>query len=49
MKYEYQHRRKKKYAIVEVFTTEGDTECKMARWIEIQLNKHGWYHTKTRS
>lgn len=46
MKYEFQHKRTKKYAEIKI-TTSGDNESKLARWIEIQLNKHGWYHYAT--
>lgn len=38
----YYHKRTKSYAFIRV---ESDTinTPKIQRWIEIQLNKHGWY------
>lgn len=38
----FQHRRTKKYSFISVESNQENIN-KLFRWIELQLNKHGWY------
>lgn len=47
----FQNHRTKNYATVHISSGElgpkgVDREKQLLRWIEIQLNKHGWYKTE---
>lgn len=39
----YQHRRTKKYTTILIGAPSQAIGKQFMRWIEIQLNKHGWY------